>query len=515
MRNFLQILLILQINSVCSVCKMPTGWFGLWYQHGMNSLLEIADDRIETKGLCVDVLPSHQYYIFLDRLNRCTRCLVFIQRHMNLLQYRESECNDPDDLLNITLCPNLIAPDAALYTLHRKNSTPQLCPIQPPFQLLSLIKDGSVCHQSISSSYLNECANPYKLQLHLSPCSVYQSILDFQFMCVGTWIEDFHTYFVARILSNKPHHNQYACFSFLTKQKSSPSLSLHMATDDSCHDLYSRHISTVITFSAKNHSINDECSFPKQFQSHQWFSIDRTIRMIIKTHNIEFLGTDHRFHCQRMIHSEKSFAIYSIRSFTNCHTKQECLRITRRTDNVLELHTIPLSHERNCDAFHEKNFNFAHTFFTQSMPMSNPCPKSIGYLVYHASMDDHDRRRSLHMSIGCDDKDKLTISKESRDLGEKSIIQIDTCLASWQSDDSLLTHLIVQSSFSNASYCLTFQMTNPVSIQNNSNECSSRQTKASSIYAAHLTNPCSQSSTIVYSFLLSIMTIILYLENII
>ena len=29
------------------------------------------------------------------------------------------ECNDADDLLNATACPNMIAPDAALYTLHR------------------------------------------------------------------------------------------------------------------------------------------------------------------------------------------------------------------------------------------------------------------------------------------------------------------------------------------------------------------------------------------------------------
>ena len=29
------------------------------------------------------------------------------------------ECNDADDLLNITSCSNMIAPDAVLYTLHR------------------------------------------------------------------------------------------------------------------------------------------------------------------------------------------------------------------------------------------------------------------------------------------------------------------------------------------------------------------------------------------------------------
>lgn len=75
-------------------------------------------------------------FFLSPRSNRCTRCLLWIQRHVNLLQYRESmflllitnqsssfsvlgECNDADDLLNATTCPNMIAPDAALYTLHR------------------------------------------------------------------------------------------------------------------------------------------------------------------------------------------------------------------------------------------------------------------------------------------------------------------------------------------------------------------------------------------------------------
>ncbi|CAF5138704.1 unnamed protein product, partial [Rotaria magnacalcarata] len=50
---------------------------------------------------------------------RCTRCLLFIERDTNLLQYRESECNEADDLSNISVCQNMIAPDAPLYTLHR------------------------------------------------------------------------------------------------------------------------------------------------------------------------------------------------------------------------------------------------------------------------------------------------------------------------------------------------------------------------------------------------------------
>lgn len=105
------------------------------------------------------------------------------------------------------------------------DSKAQSCPIQPPFILTDLITDDSVCSQSISSSYINQCAHDDHIHLHLSPClfsqttlglSIKSSLLhlsfysDLQLMCVGTWKEDIHTYFVARIISS--HHQQYACF---------------------------------------------------------------------------------------------------------------------------------------------------------------------------------------------------------------------------------------------------------------------------------------------------------------
>jgi hypothetical protein len=82
---------------------------------------------------------------------------------------------------------------------------------KPQFLLTNLIKDGSICPQSLSSSYIGECANDYQFRLHLSPCSSSHQTLDLQLLCVGTWIEGFNTYFVTRILSKHFHH-QYACF---------------------------------------------------------------------------------------------------------------------------------------------------------------------------------------------------------------------------------------------------------------------------------------------------------------
>ncbi|CAF2698230.1 unnamed protein product [Rotaria sp. Silwood2] len=481
-----------------------------------------------------------------ERPNRCIRCLVFIQRHINLLQYRESECSDADDLSSITSCPNMIAPDAALYTLHRNDSKPQLCPIQPPFILTNLIKDSSVCHQSISSSYINECVNDNQFHLYLTPCLSYQPTLDLQFVCVGTWIEDFHTYFVARIISHSikrqrnHRNNQYACFvililislflfnsfsfhcfqRFLTKQKSSLSLSLNMATDDSCRDLYSKHMSTVMTLTSKNRQITNEstpyCIFSNKFQSHEWYSINGTIQMIIKNTDIELIEINKRFYCYEMISSEKTISIYRIQTFTNCDIKEECLHIIQRTNNVIELYTFTLLNENNCYNINNDNYNLYLTFFTKSFTLSNSCPSYINDVLFQSNINFDLEKKSFYMSIDCNNKQKLTISQNEKDLEYRSINEFDTCLASWQLDDPLTTYFIAQSKHSNAFYCFSFQLTNQIIIRNNRNDCSfanHNDEESFSMYSVYVEHFCSQSQKLISRFILLLIAIGFSISN--
>ncbi|CAF1217230.1 unnamed protein product [Adineta steineri] len=498
---------------------MPTAWLGSWYQRGMSSLLQITIDHVQTKGRCLDVLPIPQYYLFNDSINRCTRCLLFIERHSNLLQYRESECSDADDQLNVTSCPNMIAPDAALYTLHRNNSKPQLCPIQPPFLLTNLNKDGLICRQSTALSYIGECANDYQFRLHLLSCSTHQQTFDLQFVCVGTWIEGFHTYFVTRILS-KQSNNQYACFHFLTKQKDlSSSFQLSMATDDSCRDLNSKSMSTVMTLSSINRQIGNEsnissCIFPEEFQDYEWYSLNRTIQMIIKSTDIELInlknkGNNKRFHCLQSINSLK----YQIQSFTNCEVYEECLQINQQANNVLELVLT------NCNS-NNNRYKRILTFVTKSKSLSS-CPTSIGHLLLETNLN-HNRQRFLRknpfqMSVGCDNKEKLMIYQTEKDPDYRLLTQTDTCLASWRSDDLSIIYLIAQSIYSNASYCLSFQMSDSIIIRNNSHDCSfnnSEDETSISIYSAKLLNPCSQSQQLLFKYILLWITIFIMTDNI-
>ncbi|CAF2042517.1 unnamed protein product [Rotaria magnacalcarata] len=479
---------------------MPTAWRGLWYQHGMNSLLEITVDHIQTKGDCLELLPAQQYYLFTDRKARCTRCLLFIERDTNLLQYRESECNEADDLSNISVCQNMIAPDAPLYTLHRNNSTAQICPIQPPFSLLKLIKDGSDCYQSLSSSYIGECINDYQFRLHLSSCSSYPTF-DRHLQCVATWIEGFHTYFVTRILSKiyNPNDNPYACFYYVTKDKDiSSSFSLNMATDGSCRDLNSRHMATVMTLSSNNRHIGNEsnvsCIFPDEFQQIEWYSLNRTMRMFIRNTDIELVHSqqteyNQRFHCVQSFNSTDSL----IRIFMNCDVQEKCLRINQRTNNVLEFNI------NNCNNNEDSKIL---TFVKKSNYLSQ-CPTSIGHLSFESNLNHHRpfllRKQSFHLSVGCDNREKLITYQVEKDLEYRSPIQTDTCIASWESDDLSTIYLIAQSNYTNTSYCLRFQMSDSIIIQNNSHACSfniDEDTISISIYSAKLVNPYSDNGVI-------------------
>jgi len=63
---------------------------------------------------------------------------------------------------------------------------------------------------------------------------------------------------------------------------------------------------------------NISCIFPDEFQQHEWYSLNHTIQMLIKTNDIEFYNhqqkeNNKRFHCLQSI----DLLNYRIRSFTN------------------------------------------------------------------------------------------------------------------------------------------------------------------------------------------------------
>jgi len=143
------------------------------------------------------------------------------------------------------------------------------------------------------------------------------------------------------------------------------------------------------------------------------------------------------------------FEFFSSREFVSSDVKDQCLRIIRRADNVLELILT------DC---HDNQTSQSLIFTTNIRSMSS-CSISIGHLLLESIIDHQQQHHSIilrnrpkQISVGCEQKEKLMIHQIDSD--SRSLIQTDTCLASWQSTDPLIIYILGQSIYSNASYCL-------------------------------------------------------------
>ena len=189
---------------------------------------------------------------------------------------------------------------------------------------------------------------------------------------------------------------------------------------------------------------------------------------------------------------------------------EECLRVVQRTANVIELSLVASTVQGDCSRLIESESSFSLLFFTQS---DVSCPNYIGRFVFQSEASDTHRGKSSLISLGCARQDKLSIAHENRLDGEhRSIVQNDTCLASWQSDNASITYFLAQSAYSNASYCLVrtaerplppfhlyllpfqiFHMTDPMMIQNNSRTCAlsaSTNDRSLSTFSTRRQYPC-------------------------
>ncbi len=96
--------------------------------------------------------------------------------------------------------------------------------------------------------------------------------------------------------------------------------------------------------------------------------------------------------------------------------KDECLRINRRTNNVLEL---ILS---NCI---NNEYNRSLIFTTKTNALSS-CPISIGHLLLESNVNHHRslvlRKKIFQISVGCDKKEKLMIYQTEKGMKKRIFI---------------------------------------------------------------------------------------------
>ncbi|XP_030242140.1 uncharacterized protein LOC108652466 isoform X5 [Drosophila navojoa] len=250
-------------------CTFPARWEGSWFLSGYQQSIHIKGSQFSYRGRCA--ASDGNKYLIVDEKG-CHRCLVIYEKHKNVLQYKESECegdsmymhqsNNPsalamrssikqsdhrggahpntnghsrlsssdqyimrsnDDMNDYhckgretlqNLCDQ-IPGDALLYSLFRESAEPVKCPLKGPF-IFTYNRGHGECKSPVSN--IESCTEESRLLLSFQACPDVQgteSTVE-ELTCLATWKDGNSRYLVGLVSHHHAISNEerYRCFVY-------------------------------------------------------------------------------------------------------------------------------------------------------------------------------------------------------------------------------------------------------------------------------------------------------------
>ncbi|KAH8311591.1 hypothetical protein KR044_007104 [Drosophila immigrans] len=249
-------------------CTFPARWEGSWFLSGYQQSIHIKGSQFSYRGRCA--ASDGNKYLIVDEKG-CHRCLVIYEKHKNVLQYKESECegdsmymhqSNPsalamrssikqsdhrggahpntnghsrlsssdqyimrsNDDMNDYFCKgretlqNLcdqIPGDALLYSLFRESAEPVKCPLKGPF-IFTYNRGHGECKSPVSN--IESCTEESRLLLSFQACPDVQgteSTVE-ELTCLATWKDGNSRYLVGLVSHHHAISNEerYRCFVY-------------------------------------------------------------------------------------------------------------------------------------------------------------------------------------------------------------------------------------------------------------------------------------------------------------
>jgi len=268
-------------------CELSQNWMGRWFHLGFNEPLVISSDEISRKGRCVQ--RSKNMFLMEESdpaLGKCYRCMVIYEKHFNVLQYKESYCEENIESM-MSLC-NTITGDAPLYTMFRKDGQLVKCPFRGPHSFsYSKGDSGQVC--KYPESFMDTCSDNKRLQLRYQACLDVEGseIATEEMACLATWKEGSSRYFVSML--NHSHvytdETRYRCFVYQRQHSASNELGrvtykMAQSLYASCLGLWNVNEGHRTFTMTKLESDKEKCVFPHFMHNHHdWHSVDGLISL--------------------------------------------------------------------------------------------------------------------------------------------------------------------------------------------------------------------------------------------
>ncbi|XP_055374625.1 uncharacterized protein LOC129607572 [Condylostylus longicornis] len=255
------------IQNECQVptnCTFPQKWEGSWFLSGYQQSIHIKGSLFSYRGKCT-AADGNKYLIVDER--GCHRCLVIYEKHTNVLQYKESECDgdslymdqssinnpaampirsiinsdrvggaahpnsrfssldpcmgsydDPSYCKGREILQNLcdqIPGDALLYSLFREQAEPVKCPLKGPYTFTYNRGHGE-CRNPVSN--IDSCTEESRLLLSFQACPDVQgteSTVE-ELTCLATWKDGNSRYLVGLVSHHHAISNEdrFRCFVY-------------------------------------------------------------------------------------------------------------------------------------------------------------------------------------------------------------------------------------------------------------------------------------------------------------
>ncbi|CAF1311844.1 unnamed protein product [Adineta steineri] len=446
---------ILGFSLSSSICSVSTLFDGKWIQSGLNDVITINNTSFSLKGTCLHGQQDvKNKYIYYNEQTRCKRCILFIPRHSNVLQYRESECFDADDDHN-RICGS-ITPDTVLYTLFRDNAQSIPCPFDQSWHFKKEHQMLSLCQPKA----FHNCFSIDTFQLsYNNRCQSYQ---DETATCFAQFSDGNTNYIISRSVNQQ----RFICFSF-TKIKTNENNSLpneiYLSQDETCRDLLTRESAVVLKTIPNKHDASI-IPMPNWTQG-VWLStgtnrvyINQT-QLIMKTNNDPIIKYNLTF--LRIIHSkrkhENTIRIRA-KSLEQCSSKFFCIKLIYRSSTVIDLSIgiVLIFKEYKLNGFDDyrcKDYHIQYTLFKPTIKSDISCPQNGVYKslnTYRSSLPISTCSTGLWtLSIGCErtNASELTLSSSCYHdiVPDVQVITSvkGTCLASWRTDHRFQRTLVL------------------------------------------------------------------------
>ncbi|XP_055698220.1 uncharacterized protein LOC129798843 isoform X2 [Phlebotomus papatasi] len=383
-------------QEAVSNCTFPQRWEGSWFQSGLQPIY-IKGSILSFRGKCV--ASDGDKFLMVDDKG-CHRCVVIYEKHKNVLQYKESECEDlymdqpiqeprsvlksdrrggahpntnghsrlsssdhyllrsHDDIDNCycrgretlqNLCEQ-IPGDALLFSMFKENAEPVKCPLKGPFTFTYNRGHGE-CKSPVSN--IESCTEDSRLLLSFQACpdvAGTESTVE-ELTCLATWKDGNSRYLVGLVSHHHATSNEerYRCFVYektptgMGLSSKDAAYKLAQSGDATCNGLDSAEVGSRI-MTLRKAPPAERCDFPAWFKGPKhWHALQGNVGYTFhqsdgSMHITRQSGAmETRALCEQINKQTPTEMMAVVHYTTGCQSGFMCMMFYRRDTHVAEI----------------------------------------------------------------------------------------------------------------------------------------------------------------------------------